>query len=101
MATGGILFEEITAEERKKAGAPAEGMALRAKHVGQYGAHAAGKKAGFLIDDIVISWDGKTDLLRDTDVLAYGVLQRKPGDTIAVKVLRGDKTIELKLPMQE
>ena len=101
MATGGILFEEISEEERQKAGAPAEGMALRAKHVGQYGAHAAGKKAGFLNGDIVISWDGKTDLLRDTDVLAYGVLKRKPGDTIAVKVLRGDKSLEMKLPMQE
>ena len=101
MATGGILFEEISEEERKKAGAPAEGMALRAKHVGQYGAHAAGKKAGFLNDDIVISWDGKTDLLRDTDVLAYGVLKRKPGDTIAVKVLRSGKTLEIKIPMQE
>lgn len=101
MATGGILLEELTTEERGKGGVPATGMALRAKHVGQFGPHAAAKNAGFQVGDVIVSWDGKTDLLRDTDVLAYGVLNRKPGDTIPVKVVRGGKTLDLKLPMQE
>jgi S1-C subfamily serine protease len=101
MATGGMLLEEMTAEDRAKAGAPATGMALRAKHVGEYGAHAAAKNAGFRAGDVIVSWDGRMDLDSETAVLAYGVTARKPGDKIPVKVLRGGKTLELMLPMQE
>jgi len=57
MVTGGMLLE--TPED-----APKNGMALRAKHVGQYGPHAAAKVAGFLAGDVIVSFDGKTDLLR-------------------------------------
>jgi S1-C subfamily serine protease len=76
-------------------------MALRVRHVGQFGAHAAGKRAGFQQGDVLVSFDGKTDLMRETDMLAYAVNAHKPGVKVAVLVRRGEKQIELTLPMQE
>jgi len=101
MATGGLLFEALPAEDQKKAGLPASPGRLRVKHVGQYGPHAAAKQAGFQVGDILLSFDGKTDLTRDSDLLAYAVRKFRPGDQVAVTVLRAGKEVTLKLPMQE
>jgi S1-C subfamily serine protease len=98
MATGGMFLEEV---ETRPAGVPKTGMALRAKHVGQFGPHAAAKTAGFQMDDIIISFDGKTDLLRETDLFAYALRMRKPGEKVAVTIVRNGKTMEMTLPMQE
>lgn len=99
MATGGMKLEAI--EGDRPAGVPKTGMALRAVHVGEYGAHAAAKNAGFKKDDVIVSFDGKTDLLRETDLFAHALRTKKPGDKVAVSVVRGGKTVELILTMQE
>ena len=93
MATGGMLLE--TPEEKK------DTMALRAKHVGQYGPHAAAKNAGFLAGDVIVSFDGKTDLIRETDLFAYALRKTKPGDKVAVEIERNGKRMTMSLPMQE
>lgn len=100
MGTGGMLLETLPAGERP-AGVPSEGMALLAKHVGQYGPHAAAKNAGFKVGDIIVSFDGKTDLTREADLIAHSVTARKPGDKVPVSVIRNGKKVELMLPMQE
>ena len=101
MVTGGLVLVSLSGEERKTRELPAGGMALRIKHVGQYGAHAAGKNAGFQTDDVLVSYDGRTDLMTDSDVLRYGVTARQSGDVVAVEILRGSERKTLKLPMQE
>ena len=98
MGTGGMLLETI---EERPAGVPKDGMALRAKHVGQFGPHAAAKGAGFLVGDVIVSFDGKTDLLRETDLLAHALRTRKAGDKVPVTIVRGGKTMEMLLPQQE
>lgn len=92
MATGGMLLEDSPADG---------GMALRVKHVGQFGPHAAAKQAGFRAGDVIVEFDDKTNLKRETDVLAYGVTERKLGDKVPVVVLREGKKVTLTLPMQE
>lgn len=99
MTTGGMLLEPLTADERTKAGVTA-GMALRAKHVGQYGPHAAAKTAGFQVGDVLVAFDGQTDLPRETDLFAYAATAKAVGDKVAVKFLRNGKAMELTLPMQ-
>lgn len=99
MTTGGILFEDVPPEDRAKL--KLKGFALRAKHVGQYGPHAAAKNAGFRVGDIVTTWDGSSAFRTETDVLAYGALEKKPGDKIAVELLRDGKTLKLQIPMQD
>ena len=99
MGTGGMLLEALTDE--RPAGVPKDGMALRAKHVGQFGAHAAAKNAGFLMGDVIISFDGRTDLLRETDLFAHALRKLKPGDKVAVAIVRNGAKKEMTLPMQE
>lgn len=101
MATGGLLLEPLPEEDRRNQGLSEGKMALRVKHVGQYGAHAAAKNAGFQKDDILVSFDGRTDLLTDSDVLRYGATSRKPGEVVSVEVLRQGGRKSLKLPMQK
>jgi hypothetical protein len=98
MTTGGMLLEQV---EERPAGVPDTSMALRAKHVGAFGPHAAAKNAGFQVGDIIIAYDGKTDLHRETDLFAYSLRTRKPGEKVTVKIVRNGKTLELALPMQE
>ncbi|MBA4067807.1 MAG: peptidase [Isosphaera sp.] len=99
MTTGGMVLEKVDGEP--PAGVGKGGMALRAKHVGQYGPHAAAKNAGFLAGDVVVSFDGRTDLASEADVFEHGFNARKPGDKVTVVVVRGGKRVELTLPMQE
>jgi hypothetical protein len=102
MVTGGMILENISAEDRKKAGLPEKDMALRVKFMGSgSGPHGAAQRAGFRVGDILVGYDERTDLARETDLLALGILQHRPGDTVAVTVLREGKKMKLKLPMQE
>lgn len=100
MATGGLLLEELPADERGSNGIPSSGMALRVRHVGQYGPHAAAKNAGFQEGDVLISFDGRTDLLSDSDVLRYGVSKKQPGQRVPVEVIRDGQRKQLVIPMQ-
>ena len=101
MATGLMSLEELSADERKQLGLPEGKMALRAKHVGQYGPHAAAKNAGFVAGDIIVEFDGRTDLLRESDLLEYGLTRRRAGDQVQVAILRDGKRLVKKLPMQK
>jgi serine protease Do len=100
MVTGGMLLEDVSDEDRAKLGLDKTSMALRAKHVGQYGDHAAAKNAGFRKDDVLVSVAGKTGRLTESALLARLAWDTKPGDKLAVTVLRGTEKLELTLPMQ-
>lgn len=99
VAAGGLYLGELTSDEREERKLPADGMALLVKHVGQYPPHDAAKRAGLAKDDIVVSFDEKTDLVRETDLLTYSLEKRKPGDVIEVKILRDGKQRSLKLTL--
>lgn len=100
IATGGMSLETLD-EDQKRALKIAGPMALRVKHVGQYAKHAAAKRAGFHVDDIVVSYDGRTDLRREADVFAYVSQNHKHGDEIQVEILRNGKRRQLTLPIQK
>lgn len=101
MSTGGLKLEELPVEDRRKLNIADGQMALVVRHVGQYGAHAAAKNAGFQQGDIIVEFDGRKDLLRDADLLVYGVTKKKAGDKVSVAVLRDGKPRTLTLPMQQ
>jgi serine protease Do len=101
MAAGGLVLEPVHRADRLRAGLTERGMALRVKHVGQYGPHAAAKQAGFRVGDVLVEVDGQDDMARECDFLAYGVTKKKVGEQITVGVLRDGKRIGLSLPMQE
>ena len=101
MGTGGILFEAATEQQRKAAKVGTKDLALHVKHVGQYGAHAAAKRAGFKKGDIVISFDGKTKHMTTSQLLGYVAQNTKPGEKLSVTVMRGGRKLSLQLPMQK
>lgn len=101
MSTGGLRLLAADSEERRRYDIPEGQMALKVDHVGQYNAHAAAKRAGFRKGDLLISVDGRTDLLTEDDLLVYGVTHKKPGEKAVVTVLRNGRQQTLHLPMQK
>lgn len=100
MATGGLVLEPASADQRAKLELPPEAMALLVKYAGEYGPHAAGKQAGFRKGDVIVEFDGRTDLRRESDLLRHGLQQRRVGERVEVKVWRDGRTETFKLPMQ-
>ncbi len=77
-------------------------MALRVKWPGGgNGPHGAALRAGFRQGDVLVSFDGRTDLPRETDLIAYALRAHRPGEKVPVSVLRDGKKRVLSLPMQE
>jgi S1-C subfamily serine protease len=99
MALGGLFAKNMSAELRTNHKLPLDGMALKIEHVGQYAPHDVAKKAGFRAGDILVSYDGRTDLVRETDLLAYALNRAEKGPA-KVGVIREGKRIELTLPGQ-
>lgn len=100
MALGGLVLEELSSEQRATLGIADDALALRVKHLGEYGPHAAAKQAGFLKGDVLIAFAGSRDRLRESDLLRIGVQRLKVGDRVPAAVLRDGKTVELQLPIQ-
>jgi hypothetical protein len=100
MVGGGLVFEELPAADRNQAGIAESQLALRVKHVGQYGDHAVGKKAGFLVGDVVVAVDNRSEPLTESELLARLINAKRPGDRLPMTVLRGGKKLELTLTMQ-
>jgi serine protease Do len=99
MATGGLLLVELPEEERKAKGLAPGKLALLVKHAGEYGEHATARNAGVRNGDIIVALEGRRDPLREADLIAYGVQEKKPGDEIELTILKKDKeqTVRFKL----
>ena len=61
-------------------------MALRVKRVGQYGPHAAAKRAGFKEGDIVVQYGDRDDLMTEAELHYFGTNHHRVGDRVAVTV---------------
>ena len=100
MATGGLVLKELSTTERQALDLTTSRLALRVDFVGQYGKHAAGKKAGFEKGDVIVELDGKSNALTESQWMAYVLQNKKVGDSMAVTVLRGQQRLQLQLPSQ-
>ncbi|MCI0358516.1 MAG: PDZ domain-containing protein [Planctomycetaceae bacterium] len=98
---GGMFLKNVSPELRAERKLPAEGMALRIEHVGQYAPHNRAQHAGFQKNDVLVSFDGRTDIARETDLLYYALNELKRGSTVPVEILREGKKMTLKLPVPE
>jgi hypothetical protein len=75
-------------DEAKRTGKP-----LLVTHAGQYGMHAADKKAGFQKDDLTLR-------MGEGPVLDHLLQKKFPGCQVSVTILRNQERRELILPMQ-
>lgn len=100
MALGGLVLRDLTERERKAANIAPESLGLLIEYVGLYGEHAAGMKAGFKTND-VLREVGQLDRRVSEGNLIQQILRTyKPGTRVPTKVLRGNETVELQLPVQ-
>lgn len=100
MALGGMLLEELSETDRETRGLKKDQLALRAKHVGEYGEHAAAKKAGFKKDDVLVEIESSTARQSESELIGRMLRDHKPGEAIKAVVLRGNDRIELAWPIQ-
>jgi serine protease Do len=91
-ALGGMYLKALDDEERAGLKLPPNTTALRVEHVGQFAPHDVAKRAGFAKGDVITLFDERSDLLRETDVLAYVLREKNGGDRIATTVLRDGRT---------
>lgn len=100
MALGGLNLTDLDDPARLSRGLAKDMMALRIKHVGQYGPHAAARDAGFRPDDILVEVDGLKQRITESALIGRLLQQHRPGEKLTAQVLRGTGRVELKLPQQ-
>ncbi len=100
MAFGGMYLGELSDEERKLHKLAPGSLALLAKHVGQYGTHAAAKREGFKKGDIIIEIDGSTKNLTESELIGDLIQNHKPGQKVPVTILRKGVRKKLTIPVQ-
>ncbi len=100
MASGGLRLEDLTDAERTQRGLGNGQMALLVKHAGEYGKHAAAKKAGFRKDDVLIEVDGISHRTSESELIGHLLTQHRPGEQVKAAVLRGSERLEYLLPIQ-
>jgi serine protease Do len=100
IATGGLVLENATVEERRKAGLGQNALGLRVQHVGQYGEHAAAKRAGFQPGDLIVRFDGRESIMTESALIAHVISNKRRGESVPVTVLRNGREVGLMLPIQ-
>jgi hypothetical protein len=100
MALGGMSLVDLDDAGRKGRGLPDNAMALYVKGLGQFGKHAAAKKAGFAKEDVIVGIDGMNTRITEGELIGRLLQSRKAGELVDVSVLRGSERLTLKLPMQ-
>ena len=100
MGLGGLKLAELDGRAAGEAKLPGDAMALRVEHVGEYGEHAVAKRAGFRKGDILVSFDGLTGTMSESELLAHALQSKRPGDEVAVTVLRDGEERRLKFALQ-
>jgi hypothetical protein len=97
MGLGAMYLKPLTAEQRNELKLPVGSMALRAEHVGQFAPHDVAKKAGVAKDDVLISFNGRKDFQRETDLLAYALNELPVGSKVPAVFLRNGEKISVEL----
>ncbi len=100
MAFGGMVLEDLPDEARTTRELKKGDLALLVKSVGQYGKHAAAKKAGFQKDDVILRLGEIGSRLTEGELLGALLQKHHVGEDLPATVLRGEQRVELKLPMQ-
>ncbi len=100
MASGGMVLEDLGAEERVRRGLGERDMALFVKGLGQYGKHAAAKNAGFQKEDVIVQLAGSSARITESEMIGLLLEKHSPGEKVKASVLRGTQRVELMLPMQ-
>lgn len=87
----GFSAEELPAAERKRLGLEEGNLALKVVRFFGQRARAAGIQKG----DVVLEIDGNRKAMTEGDLLAYLLLEKRPGDLLRLTILRDGKTLSV------
>lgn len=94
----GFKTTPLSNTEKQKRALPEDRMALVVE--GMFSPRTAPlKQAGLQVKDVIVAVDGKTNLMNETQFLAYLRLTHPPGDKVMFTVLRGQERKEIAVPM--
>jgi hypothetical protein len=94
----GIKFEPLSAEEKRRRGIDADGLALVVSRM--YGNGAAKlRQAGIQQNDVIVGVDGKSEAMSESDFLVSLRLSKGPEERVTFTVLRGDNRREVTMPL--
>ena len=100
MALGGLKLERLSDERRRAEGLEPGTMALDATGVGEYGAHAAAKRAGFQKGDILTAVGEWQDDLTESGLIGRILTNHPRPCRLRATVRRGGQAVTLELPVQ-
>jgi hypothetical protein len=93
----GVKTEPLPDAEKAQRGIAAERMALVVKGLFGRGGPQL-KQAGVQNNDVIVAVNDRTDLLTETDFLAYLRLEHGPDDSVKLTIQRGERRQEITLP---
>jgi S1-C subfamily serine protease len=93
-------LEELDDAGRQERALAPDRLALRVKNLGQFNKHGTAKKMGFLKDDVIVAFAGRTTRTTEGELIGEILTHHPIGETVEVGVLRGSERLTLKLPMQ-
>lgn len=98
LALGRMRWEDLSAADRRAAGLGESEMALRIRQSVRRGTPAF--RAGFKRGDIIVAVDGHSQRMSESQVLAYSLQEKMPGDRVTITVQRAGKRMKLTLPVE-
>jgi len=101
MVYGGMKLETLSAEQRTALKLEDDQLGLLIAHVGQYGPHAAAKRAGIQKGDILVDYNGHTDAKTPSEMLHTAMSEHQPGKRISLTVLRNGERKTMQVPLQK
>ena len=99
-ALGGMILEDLSADERQKLNLAANALGVRIKGVGAYGEHALAKNSGFMKNDVIVEFDGLATYMTESQIIAHIIQKHKLGDAINVSVMRAGQKKQLTYKVQ-
>jgi hypothetical protein len=94
----GVKFDPLPAAEKKKRGIEEGDLALVIRGLFGKGGPKV-QQAGLRPNDVIISVNGKSKAMNESEFLAYLRLEHGPKDSIKLTILRGEARRELEIPL--
>jgi S1-C subfamily serine protease len=94
----GLDIQPLPGGERLKRGLAADELAFVVRNLFGRGGPLL-RKAGLQPGDVIVGMDGKTKNLTESEFLARLRLDHAPGEKVHLTILRGNKRLELAVPM--
>lgn len=95
---GGMKLSSLDADDARSS--TNERPILKVSYVGNWGPFGVANRAGVKKDDLIVSIDGLTNMRRESDVLDYINQSKHAGETIALRLRRGQRTLSVNYKIQ-